>query len=135
MDCHHKKSYNCHIVVIIISSISVIIWHSIIIHILLLLLLLLLSLILLFIIYYQNQPMDSNYSNSFLFCYPNIFCLLKKFRKGVSYPTFFAPCEIMCLTNGLMEFKKEFCLLQTLAILVDSAPIYFRVFYRIFQAF
>ena len=66
--------------------------------------------------------MDSNYSNSFLFCYPNIFCLLKKFRKGVSYPTFFAPCEIMCLTNGFMEFKKEFCLLQALATLKDSGP-------------
>ena len=34
-----------------------------------------------------------------------------------------APCEIMHLTNGLVEFKKEFWLLQALAILKHSVPI------------
>ena len=36
---------------------------------------------------------------------------------------FFVLCEIMGLTNGYMEFKKKFWLLQTLAILKHSAPI------------
>ena len=36
---------------------------------------------------------------------------------------FFAPCEIKHLTSGFMEFKKEFWLLQALAILEHSAPL------------
>ena len=48
---------------------------------------------------------------------------VQKFEKIVIYSTFFAPCEIMRLTNGFMEFKKEFWLLQALAIPKHSAPI------------
>ena len=49
--------------------------------------------------------------------------LVEKFQKDVNYSTFFAPCEIMRLTNGFMEFKKEFWLLQAPAILKHSAPL------------
>ena len=36
---------------------------------------------------------------------------------------FFTPCEIMHPINGFMEIKKEFWLLQALAILKHSVPI------------
>ena len=47
-------------------------------------------------------------SNSFSLFVTYFFLFLKKFKKTLVILHFFAPCEIMCLTNGFMEFKKEF---------------------------
>ena len=134
MDWLHKKSYNCHIVVIIIVSISVIIWYSIIIDILsllLLLLLLLLSLLLLFLIIKINLWIV-------IIVILSYFAILTYFPcwKGASYNIFFATCEIMCVTNGFMVFKKEFCLLQAVTIVRDSAPNNtYNIFHRYFTGF
>ena len=43
-------------------------------------------------------------------------------KKYVGFYTFFASCEIMHLTNGVIDFKNKFWLLQAPAILKDSAP-------------
>ena len=42
---------------------------------------------------------------------------VEEFEKDVSYSIFFALCEIMSHANGYLKFKKDFSLLQPLAIL------------------
>lgn len=57
-------------------------------------------------------------------------CLLKIFKRALAILHFFAPCELMSPANGFTEFKREFWVLQVVAI-----GIYLRVCYWIFLAF
>lgn len=47
----------------------------------------------------------------------------KSFKRMLAILHYFATHEIMRLTNGFMEFNKEFWLLQALTILKHSTPI------------